>query len=98
MDKNDVFQYPGVEIQKLNGEVKSIDCPARDAETWAPLALFPPPKQGPQIVKPFSPELLGQQTQMQNVTKNITKFSISSDVDMVLLHGKGDSSKSERPR
>lgn len=62
------------------------------------MALFPPPKQGPQIVKPFSPELLGQQTQMQNVTKNITKFSISSDVDMVLLHGKGDSSKSERPR
>lgn len=71
---------------------------SKDAETWAPLPLFPPPKKGPQIVKPFSPELLGQQTQTQNVTKNITKFSISSDVGMVLLHGKGASSKSERPR
>lgn len=90
MDKNDVFQYPRVEIQKLNGKVKSIDCPARMPRREPPWPFFHPQKKGPQIVKPFSPELLGQQTQTQNVTKNITKFSINSDVGMVLLHGKGD--------
>lgn len=42
MDKNDVFQYPEVEIQKLNGEVKSIDCPARMPRREPPWPFFRP--------------------------------------------------------